>query len=371
MRPSEQYRADLANAEFFDDPVQRRILGDLDRLYTELTRPEPAVAHRGGWLRRWLGSRPPPAGPQGLYLWGDVGRGKSFLMDLLFNALPAIGKRRDHFHAFMQMVHGRLRSLQERPDPVGELAAQVATDLRLLCFDELQVQDVADAMIIGPLLSGLMEAGVTIVCTSNTAPDALYQGGLQRERFVPTIDLLCQRLVVFELNGATDYRQRSLAALEHYHCPLGNGAREAMERAFRVLSGGTGGAADLTVGGRTMKPHRLATDVVWFDFYELCATPRSASDYLELAERFHTLLVSDIPAIAGQDYDIAKRFVHLIDVLYDRRRNLVVSAAVPPDEIYRGDRVGFEFRRAASRLKEMQAPGYGPNGGGDPAGQSV
>ena len=357
MTPSQRYAADLENSEFLDDPAQRRAVAQLDRLYQDLTSRVPARG-RSGWLRRLFGAAPPAAAPRGLYLWGDVGRGKSYLMDLLFDALSQGHKRRDHFHAFMQMVHRRLRALKDRTDPVEELAGTLAADLRLLCFDELQVQDVADAMILGPLLNGLMEHGVTIVCTSNTPPRDLYRGGLQRERFVPTIELLCERLVVFELDGGTDYRRRSLADLEHYHMPLGEAAHTALEQAFRVLAGGTERSAELRLGGRPLRTRRLSTDVVWVDFEELCATPRSAADYLELAERFHTLVLSGIPAIPDHDYDVAKRFVHLIDVLYDRRRNLVASAAVPPEQIYGGDRVGFEFRRTVSRLNEMQTTGY-------------
>lgn len=352
--PLAVYREDLAHPGFSEDPVQAAAVQRLERLYRDLTAPPPGLVERlSGWLRR----APPQS--RGLYLYGPVGRGKSYLMDLLYECVPGERKRRLHFHHFMQRVHGRRRELPPVPDPLQKIAAEWAARADLLCLDELQVRDIADAMILGPLLAALLEGGVRIVTTSNRHPDGLYENGLQRQRFLPTIELLKQRLELVPLDGDTDYRRRSLADQERYMLLEGEPARQALGQVFQRLVAGHANEEPLELDDRRVHPVAWTTDVVWFDFAELCEGRRSARDYLELAERFHTVLLEGVPRMDDRHSDAAHRFMTLVDVLYDHRLHMIVAAAAEPDQLYTGERHAFEFQRTVSRLLEMRARHYG------------
>ena len=297
---------------------------------------------------------------RGLYLWGGVGRGKTFLVDEFFAALPFAEKRREHFHRFMQDVHARLRRHRNRRSPLNDVAQDIAAKARLLAIDEFAVGDVADAMILGAFLKALFHRGVTLVATSNLPPRELYRGGLQRERFLPAIALLEKHCRVMELDAGVDYRLRQLERATLWHGSAAADAEARMAQEFDRLSDGSGRRdVKVQVEGRAVRARRESEDVVWFDFRELCDGPRSAADYIEIARCYHTVFLSGVPVMGATDDDAARRFVTLVDELYDRGVKLAVSAASDaPEGLYRGERLAFEFRRAASRLHEMQGHGY-------------
>jgi cell division protein ZapE len=300
----------------------------------------------------------PPAVPRGVYLWGGVGRGKSFLMDGFFATVAIRRKTRVHFHAFMRDVHEDLARLKREPDPLAAVAARIARRWRLVCFDEFHVSDIADAMILGRLLEALFRHGVVFVMTTNYAPDGLWPNGLQRERFLPTIALLKQWLDVVEVDGGIDYRLRALERAGTYHVPLGPESDAALAAAFESMRSGRDGDPKLAIEGRTLVARRCAGSAAWFDFATLCDGPRSQRDYLELARRFPVLFLSGIPRMTAEMGDRARRFTWLVDILYDHRVKLLASAAVPPDDLYREGPNSREFGRTASRLAEMQTHDY-------------
>ena len=335
------------------DGAQRAVLARLEDLRRRLLARRSLLARGLGLLPR----RRPPV--RGLYLWGGVGRGKTFLVDEFFAELPLREKRREHFHRFMQDVHARLRRHRNRLSPLENVASDVAATTRLLAIDEFFVGDVADAMILGALLEALFRRGVTLVATSNQPPAGLYPGGLQRERFLPAIALIEKHCRVMELDGRVDYRLRQLERATLWHGPAAD-AEGRMALEFEALADG-GGALDVDVQleGRAVRARREAEDIVWFDFRELCEGPRSAADYIELARCYHTVFLSGVPVLGAADDDAARRFVTLVDELYDRGVKLVVSSASDmPEGLYRGERLGLEFRRAASRLHEMRGHAY-------------
>jgi cell division protein ZapE len=319
------------------------------------------VLARNSLLGRGLDLLPRPRAPlRGLYLWGGVGCGKTFLADEFFAELPVREKRREHFHRFMQDVHGRLRRHRSLRSPLERVAADLAAKARILCIDELAVSDVADAMILGNLLAALFRCGITLVATSNVPPSGLYHGGLQRERFLPAIALLEKHCRVAELDAGMDYRLRELERATLWLGPGITDAEVRLEAEFDRLTGG-GGAHDvqIRVEGRTVRARRCAEDVVWFDFRELCEGPRSAADYIEIARCFHAVFLSGVPVLDARADDAARRLVTLVDEFYDRGVKLFMSAAADaPGGLYRGERLAFEFRRTASRLHEMQGHDY-------------
>jgi len=334
------------------DHAQAAALDRLQALSDELAAFRTA---RQSTLKRLLA---PPAVPRGLYLWGGVGRGKSFLMDSFYACVPLKRKTRVHFHAFMRDVHEELASLKAEVDPLAAVAERIARRWRLVCFDEFHVADIADAMILGRLLAALFAAGVVFVTTSNYPPDGLYPNGLQRQNFVPTIRLLHQWLDVVEVDGGIDYRLRALEHVAAYHVPGGAAADAAMDAAFEAMRNGPDESGKLAIEGRTLTARRCAGSAVWFDFASLCDGPRSQRDYLELAQRFAVLFLSDIPVLTAAQGDVARRFTWLVDILYDHRVKLVASAAAPAAALYVAGPNAQEFPRTVSRLAEMRTHDY-------------
>jgi cell division protein ZapE len=334
------------------DAAQVAALTRLQRLSDEL-----AVfrAARKSTLQRLFAA---PDVPRGIYLWGGVGRGKSFLMDSFFASVPIRRKVRVHFHAFMRNVHEDLHSLKSEVDPLATVAARLAKRWRLVCFDEFHVSDIADAMVLGRLLSALFEAGVVLVMTSNYPPSGLWPNGLQRERFIPAIRLLERWLDVLEVDAGVDYRLRTLEQVNSFHVPAGPAADAALERAFDAMSSGPDEDPKLGIDHRMLVARRRAGGAVWFDFATLCDGPRSQRDYLELARRFAVVFVSDIPVMSDQHGDRARRFTWLVDILYDHRVKLLASAAAPAERLYLAGPNVREFPRTVSRLAEMRTREY-------------
>jgi cell division protein ZapE len=358
--PLALYRARRADGRIKPDPAQSLAAEKLQSLHNALLHYQPG---RASWLERLGLARRQAEAPQGLYIFGAVGRGKSMLMDLFFETAPVAHKRRVHFHAFMLEVHEALHRLRsnrsEEGDALIKVAEQIAAEAWLLCFDEFQVTNIADAMLLGRLFESLFERGVVVVATSNWAPDQLYEGGLQRDRFLPFIALLSQRLDILELGGDTDYRQARLADIEVYHWPLGPAADAALEAAFAALTEGATAAPDaLTVQGRRIEVPRAALGTAWFAFDDLCAKPLGAADFLAIATHFHTLVLAGVPRLTPDLHNETRRFVTLVDSLYEHRVALVMSAADAPDRLCTEGNAAFEFRRTASRLAEMRSRDY-------------
>jgi cell division protein ZapE len=334
------------------DGAQLAALSRLQTLCDELTAFRAARQSR---LRRWL--RPPEV-PRGVYLHGSVGRGKSLLMDALFACVPLRRKVRVHFHAFMRDVHEELSTLSREEDPLATVARRIARRCRLICFDEFHVSDIADAMILGRLLSALFRHGVVFVMTSNYAPEALYPHGLQRQNFVPTIALLRHWLDVVEVQGSVDYRLRILEQVPAYFTPDDAAAEEALREAFAGIAAGADEDPELTIENRPLRAKRRAGSAIWFDFATLCGGPRSQRDYLEIARRFAIVFLSHVPRMGPATADQARRFTWLVDILYDHRVKLVLSAAAPADTLYLDGPNAQEFPRTASRLIEMRSHDY-------------
>lgn len=355
--PLSRYQEDLQNPEFVSDAAQKVAVDNLQRLYDELCRykPEPA-----GLLSKLGLKKVPSREPlQGLYFWGGVGRGKTYLVDTFFECLPFAEKKRMHFHRFMQWVHAQRRDLQDQQDPLSLIAQKLADQTRILCFDEFVVNDVADAVILVKLLDALFGEGVTLVATSNVEPTELYQGGLQRDLFLPAIALIEKHTDVLNIDSGVDYRLRFLDKAETYFYPLGDTAKQGMQHNFAHLAPDQGVRdASIVVEGRELNFIKRADGVIWFSFAELCEGPRSQNDYIELARCFHSILVERVPAMNRLMEDQARRFINLVDVFYDHNVKLIVSAEVQVIELYQGTRVEFEFRRTISRLQEMQSHDY-------------
>jgi cell division protein ZapE len=344
-----RYEAALKERGYTTDPAQQRAIDALERCASEWA---VYKQKRSNSLKKLFVN---PEIPRGVYMYGGVGRGKSFLMECFFEAVPLRRKTRLHFHEFMREVHRELRELQGTVNPLDELGARIAKRYKLICFDEFHVADVTDAMILHRLLDALFKAGVGFVTTSNFRPDDLYPDGLHRDRILPAIELLKQRLEVLNVDNGTDYRQRTLNHIQLYHCPLGPQADEAMEATFQELAEMGDRDAVMHIEARQIQALKRAGGVIWFDFRTLCGGPRSQNDYLEIASQFHTLMLSNVPQMSVRQASEARRFTWLVDVLYDRRVKLVMSAAVPPEQLYLEGPMSHEFPRTVSRLTEMQS----------------
>lgn len=357
--PLALYRARRDAGDLSQDANQDEALQRLDALAVQLAAYTPPNGSRGWRARLGFKQAVEPA-PRGLYIYGPVGRGKSMLMDLFFAAAPIAKKRRVHFYEFMQEVQARLHARRaDRNDPLATVAAEFAAETTLLCFDEFEVADIADAMILGRLFQALFAAGVVVVATSNRAPDDLYKDGLQRDRFVPFIALLKERMDVIALDGGRDYRLQRFAGRRTYFIAPGGAGHRALEAAFADLTGGAEGKpVELTVLGRKLLVPRAAKEVAWFGFDELCARPLGPPDFLALCQAFHTLIVEGIPVMNRRLRNEAKRFTIFIDALYEAHGNLIASAEAPPEALYPDGDGSFEFQRTVSRLNEMQSADY-------------
>jgi cell division protein ZapE len=346
----EVYRKNLQRRGFVQDSSQWRAVERLQRLHEEWS----AYKKRRNTALKRLIIKPPL--PKGVYLWGPVGRGKSFLMDAFYLCVPLVRKRRVHFHHFMREIHRELDELKGTDDPIAEAAARTARRYRLICFDEFHVSDIADAMILGRFLEQVMDRGVEFVMTSNYHPDQLYPGGLQRERFLPAIELLNTRLDVVGVDSGTDYRRLKMERVQVYQS--GENRETELARIFQELKDVEEEKQPLDVEGRTIPYRKRAGGLVWFDFQALCGGPRSYADYVDLAKRFHTVMVSGVPRMSAKQSDAARRFTWLVDVLYDERIKLVVSAEAAPEELFVEGENSADFQRTVSRLHEMQSAEY-------------
>jgi len=363
--PLEWYWHFSQRNDFQTDSEQLKVLEHLQRLFEEL---EEYRLYRAGKLNRLvthLGAGRKP--PRGIYIWGGVGRGKSLMMDAFFKVSRHRRKRRVHFHEFMREIHARMRAMQGREDPLDAISTEIARELRLLAFDEFHVSDIADAMILARLLELLIDKGVVFVLTSNYRPDDLYPNGLQRARFLPAIEILKRDLDVVELGGSTDHRRRLLDGLSVYYTPIDARADEHLARFFEAMTKATYAEnGTIAVGGRDIAFRRRAKGVIWFDFAELFERPRSQVDYLEIASAYHTVLISGVKRMVATQTDVVRRFTWLVDVFYDQRVKLVLSAQAAPESLIEASEsasppermVRKEFARTASRLREMQSKDY-------------
>lgn len=345
------YQALIDSGDYKADPAQHVAVLELDRVWMELN-----IHPLTGWRAKFRGKRHTPV--TGLYLWGNVGRGKTWLMDMFFNSLPGDEKQRLHFHRFMARVHTALQAMPNTRDPLREIARQWAAQCRVLCFDEFFVTDIADAMLLSGLLQALFAEGVTLIATSNVAPDQLYQDGLQRAKFLPAIDSLKTHTRSVHVDGAQDFRLRNLQRSQIYLHPLNDDAEAGLTRAYQLMSGDRDLDTSLEVNGRTLHARHRGDGIIWFSFEALCEQARSTSDYIELARAFNTVLLSGIPLMNENNADATRRFINLIDEFYDRNVKILISAAAPINKLYTGNRLSFEFRRTISRLTEMQSHTY-------------
>ena len=346
------YEAELAARGFHSDPAQLCAVEALERCAAQWAHFKQ---RRSNALKKLINRLPIP---RGVYMYGGVGRGKSFLMDCFYSAVPLRRKTRLHFHEFMREVHRELADLQGTVNPLDALAKHMAVRFRLICFDEFHVADVTDAMILHRLLEAMQKYGIGMVATSNFHPDGLYPDGLHRDRILPAIELLKRTMDVVNVDHGVDYRRRALEHVRLYLMPLGEATEQEMEASFEQLAEAQDENPVLRIEGREIRAIRRAGGVVWFDFRTLCGGPRSQNDYLELASQFHTVLLSNVPSMPPNMASAARRFTWLVDVLYDRRVKLIVSAAVPPEQLYTEGPLAHEFPRTVSRLHEMQSREY-------------
>ncbi len=358
MTPLEQYQCERQAGRLQPDPDQEQIMQQLQALYDELLAFEQRRTGLWTRLKQSFGAVS-PAAPRGLYIWGSVGRGKTLMVDMFFHNLPFDDKLRMHFHRFMQMIHQKLRELPDTSDPLPIIAEQLSRRARVICFDEFHVGDITDAMLLAGLFRALFERGVVLVATSNTEPQYLYWDGLQRERFLPAIELIEQHTRVVPIGGDTDHRLQFLGNAEIYHWPLDDEAQRCLQNNFINLApepGTEGGTIEIE--GRAIDTVREADGVVWFEFDALCDGPRCATDYIEIARTYQAVLLANVPRLDADKEDRAKRLINLVDELYDRRVKLIMSAECAPDALYCGNRHTTDFQRTVSRLQEMRSHAY-------------
>jgi len=354
MTPLERYQADLKRPDFFHDAAQETAVRHLQRLYDELLADAQNKPRLFGKL---LGKK--RQGPiKGLYFWGGVGRGKTYLVDTFFDALPFQEKVRTHFHRFMKRVHEEMKTLKGEKNPLTIIGKRFADEARVICFDEFFVSDITDAMILATLLEELFKNGVSLVATSNIVPDGLYRDGLQRARFLPAIALLKEHTAIVNVDSGVDYRLRALEQAELFHWPLDAEAEASLAKSFASLLPEHCGVEEdeaLLIENREIRARKVGDDVAWFEFRELCDGPRSQNDYIELGKIFHAVLISNVEQMSATKDDMARRFINLVDEFYDRNVKLIISAEVELKDLYSGGRLEFEFQRTLSRLLEMQS----------------
>ena len=354
MTPLQRYQADLQRPDFFHDAAQENAVRHLQRLYDDLV---AAQQQSSGLLGKLFAKK--PQGPiKGIYFWGGVGRGKTYLVDTFFDALPFEQKMRTHFHRFMKRVHEELKTLKGEKNPLPLIAKRFANEARVICFDEFFVSDITDAMILATLLEELFKNGVSLVATSNIVPDGLYKDGLQRARFLPAIALLKQHTEIVNVDSGIDYRLRALEQAELYHWPLDAEAELSLEKSFKSLLTENCTVLEneaLIIENREIRARKVANDIAWFDFRAICDGPRSQNDYIELGKIFEAVLISNVEQMNAQKDDMARRFINLVDEFYDRNVKLILSAEVELKDLYTGGRLEFEFQRTLSRLLEMQS----------------
>lgn len=357
LTPMQRYQRDLERSDFVSDSAQAHAVALLQDLYERLLDQEVREAKPVSRLKRLFGGSQEPE--RGLYFWGGVGRGKTYLVDTFFDSLPFERKLRVHFHRFMQRVHDDLTDLGGEKNPLELVADRIARDARVICFDEFFVSDIADAMLLGGLMQALFSRGVALVATSNIEPRNLYLDGLQRARFLPAIALIERYTEVVNVDSGVDYRLRALEQAELYHWPLDEAAKQSLQESFSALAHGIPGHPEVVeVNHRPVSLKRTVEGIAWIDFRELCSKPRSASDFIELARIFHTVLLEGVPVMEAGGDDMARRFVNLVDEFYDRSVKLIITAETPPESLYRGSRLAFEYQRTLSRLQEMQSVEY-------------
>ncbi|MDC0598511.1 cell division protein ZapE [Gammaproteobacteria bacterium] len=359
LTPTQHYMQDLETRKISPDPAQSAAIKDLQEVYDNMVQRWEQPAGPMPWLLNRL-RKPEIAQVHGLYFWGGVGRGKTYLMDLFYQCLPGERKLRMHFHRFMQMVHRRLYEQKGRSNPLTLVAKSIAEQVDIICFDEFFVSDIGDAMILANLLEALLGLGVTLIATSNIAPEHLYENGLQREKFLPAIALLEKYTKIVNVDGGYDYRLRSLEKAEIFHSPLDKAAEIAMSTCFEDLSAGQLTKQDLMLEilGRDILARHWSEGLVWFEFEDICGGPRSAADYIEIAQLFHTVILVNIPILNASNDDSARRFISLVDEFYDHSVKLILSAEAPLELLYQGDELAFPFERTRSRLLEMQSHEY-------------
>ena len=353
----QRYHQDMAQGNLLPDSAQLMAIEELQKVFDALQKRQ-GKASSTSFMKRFFSEKYLPV--KGLYFWGGVGRGKTYLMDLFYQCLPDERKMRMHFHRFMLMVNKRLNANVKIKNPLESVALEIAEEVDIICFDEFFVTDIGDAMILGGLLETLFNSGVTLIATSNIEPNRLYENGLQRRNFLPAIKLLEQHTKVVNVDGGIDYRLRSLEQAEIYHSPLGAEAEALMLASFNRLGAGLSTMANgsIEIQGRKIACRYRAEDLVWFDFESICGGPRSPADYIEIAQLFHTVLISGLPQFDASSDDKARRFVSLVDEFYDHKVKLIISAESKLDDIYQGRELKFVFERAKSRLLEMQSNEY-------------
>lgn len=359
MKVAELYGRECARLGYQPDPSQQQVVALLDDLRERLIAAKPKRLLGNKLLGGLLSGGKLHQLQRGLYVWGGVGRGKTWLMDLFFQSLPFRDKQRSHFHRFMQSVHDELKKHKDQADPLDRVADRLAHRARVLCFDELFVTDIADAMLLGNLFRGLFDRGVTLIATSNVKPDDLYKEGLQRARFVPAIRLLKEHTQVVHMDAGADYRLRHLERARTWFDAREAATPAALEKLFDALAAEPGATdATLILNHRRLRAHRHADGAIWFPFKELCEGPRGQADYIEIARCYHTVFVTDVPVLGPDAENAARRFISVVDEFYDRAVKLIVSAAAPVTQTYRGSKLAFEFERTKSRLVEMQSQEY-------------
>ena len=356
MTPQQKYQLDLQRPDFQFDAAQQHAVLQLQRLYDDFVSRKPKSS---SIFNKLLGKKTDVSPLKGLYFWGGVGRGKTYLVDTFFECLPGDRKMRVHFHRFMHKVHDELKALAGESNPLEKVADHFKRDVDIICFDEFFVSDITDAMILGTLMQALFARGITLVATSNIEPDGLYRNGLQRARFLPAIALIKQHTDVVNVDSGIDYRLRTLQQAEIYHAPLDEKAEQNLQQYFLALSVEPRQLdGQIEIASRKLRCRREADGIIWFEFSELCETMRSQYDYMELSKIYHTLLLSGVKQMGQGNDDVARRFIALVDEFYERKVKLIISAELPMEQLYTQGILSFEFRRCLSRLQEMQSQDY-------------